>query len=136
MSIAEIATLTGVCSKTVGNCISDMIDLGLIECSQIKRRNKETGRLEVSIGIRRFTDKFWRALGLYDLYKKSVDWAKKEARRKLLMPFKSVSCKAKQAVSTAKQIVNKVLGSLDNPESKRIKFGCQLILDMLRSKKE
>lgn len=136
MSIAEMATLAGICPKTVNRCIRDMVDLGLVECAQIKRRNKQTGLLEVSIGIRRFTKKFWQALGLWDLYQESVKWAKEQARRKLLMPFKEVSCKAKQTAKKAGNVIKRALGRLADPDANKVRVNCQKILDMLRSRKE
>ena len=136
MSIAEMAHMAGICAKTASRCLADMQDLGLIECTQIKRRNKETGLLEVSIGIRRFTKKFWQALGLWDLYQQSVKWAKERAQRKLVMPFKSVSCKAKQAAKKAGGVVKAALGKMVDPDANRVRMNCQKILDMLRNKKE
>lgn len=109
-----------------------MVDLGLVECAQIKRRNRETGLLEVSIGIRRFTKKFWQALGLWELYQESVKWAKERARRKLLMPFKQVSCKAKQAASKAGKVIKSALDTLKNKQDERLRANCQRILNMLR----
>lgn len=131
-----MANLAGICTKTASRCVSDMVDLGLIECSQIKRRNKETGLLEVSIGIRRFTKKFWQALGLWDLYQENVKWAKEHAKRKLVMPFKSISCKAKQAAKKAGSVVKHALCKLADPDADRVRVNCQKILDMLRSKNE
>lgn len=136
LCLAEIASLTGKCTKTVSRSISDMVDLGLITTEQIKRRNPITGLLEVSIGIRRFTPKFWQVLGLLDLYKKSVEWAKKHARRKLLMPFKVVPCKVKQAANSAASIVKTAMGNLAHEQAEKVKANCAKIRAMLARKRE
>lgn len=133
MCIAEIATMAKICKKTVSRCIADMVDLDLIETTQIKRKNPKTGEVEVSIGIRRFTKKFWKALGLWDLFKQGCQWAKEHGRRRLVMPFKSVSLKVKSSFNKAGKVVQAVLGELSE-EQKRVKYNCNLILDMLRKK--
>lgn len=133
MSIAEFATLAQICPKTVSRCIGDMKDLGLIECIQIKRKNPKTGQFEVSIGIRRFTKKFWKALGLWDFFQKSCTWAKEHGKRKLVMPFKGVSLKVKNTCTAAKDTVKSVLAGISE-EAQRVKYNCDKIREMLRNK--
>lgn len=132
LTIAEIATLAQICPKTVSRCIADMVDLGLIECTQIKRKNPRTGQFEVSIGIRKFTEKFWKAIALWDLFVKSCQWAKEHGRRRLIMPFKGISLKIKNTVKTAGNIAKSVLETMTD---ERIKNNCDSILTMLRQKK-
>lgn len=136
MSIAEISTLAGISTKTASRCMGDMEDLGLIERAQIKRRNPQTGLLEVSIGIRRFTKKFWQALGLFDIYQRSVLWAKKEARRRLLMPFKAISTKAKSYGSAAGQVVKAVISRLANPDAERRRSRQQILLNVFQRQRK
>lgn len=112
MTIPEIATLAKICPKTVTRCLADLMDLELIECKQIKRRNPKTGIIEVSIGIRRFTEKFWKALGLWDLFKKSCQWAKENGNRRLIMGFKSVSIKIKNTFHDSTSVVKSILSKM------------------------
>lgn len=134
LSIPEIATLAQVCPKTVSRCIADLVDLGLLKSKQIKRKNYRTGEIEVSIGIRHFTEKFWKALGLLDDYKKAVAWAKENAKRFFVMPFKGVREKIKSTVMAAKNIVGQVMENL-NSDQRRVSEKSNWILNMLRQKK-
>ncbi len=134
MTLTEIATLASVCPKTVSRCIKDLVDLGLMECEQIKRKNPKTGQIEVSIGIRRFTDKFWAALGLTGAYQRAKEWAEKHGKRRFILPFKGVHQKIKNTVVAAKNIVNQVIENL-NPDQLRVKQNCDRILEMLRQRK-
>lgn len=127
LTIAEIATLAQICPKTVSRCIADLVDLGLIECTQIKRKNPRTGLFEVSIGIRKFTEKFWKAIELWDLFVKSCQWAKEHGRRRLIMPFKVVSLKINNTVKHASTLVGDVLNNLSEGAI-RTKFWCNKIL--------
>lgn len=140
LTIAEIADLAKLSIKTVSRCISDLVDLGIVEREQIKKKNKVTGLLDVSIGIRRFTAKFWDALGLTDRFEEGCQWARANARRKLYMPFKSISMKLKKVCSSAGDVAKSVLNGLsakvqENDKSQSIKAHCEEILAMLRSKK-
>lgn len=117
LTISEIATLAKICPKTVSRCLADLVDLGLIECYQIKRKNPKTGQLEVSMGIRRFTEKFWKAIGLWDFYQKSCRWAEKNGKRRIDIPFKKISLKVKESFSSAGSLVKNVLGNLLNYSS-------------------
>lgn len=112
MTLAEIATLAQICPKTVTRCIADLVDLGLIECTQIKRKNPKTGMLEVSIGIRKFTKKFWKAIGLWDFFKKSCAWAKEHGKHRIVIPFKKISLKFKESFSSSSILVKDVFGNL------------------------
>lgn len=134
ISIPEIAQYIGVCTKTVARCLADLVDLGLIECSQIKRKNPLTGQFEVSIGIRRFTDKFWEAIGQLEKYKQAEKWALRNGRRKFLCPFKQISLQIKQTAQSAKNLVKETLGNL-SAEAMKVKENCQSILTMLRQQK-
>lgn len=134
LSLAEIACMAGVCSKTVSRCFDDLINLGFLESSQIKRRNPKTGKFEVSVGLRHFTEKFWAALGLLADYKKAVKWAKENAKRRLIVPFKTVSKKIKSAGVSTKYILKPVLAALDS-DHMRVKQQCSKILAMLRPRK-
>ena len=117
LTISEIATLAKICRKTVSRCLADLVDLGLIECYQIKRKNPKTGHLEVSIGIRRFTEKFWKAIGLWDFYQKSCRWAEKNGKRQVIIPFKKISLKVKETYASTGNLVKNILGNLLNSKS-------------------
>lgn len=134
LSIPEIAKYLGICARTVSRCLSDLVDLGLIECRQIKRRNPVTGVFEVSIGIRRFTNKFWEAIGQLEKYKQAEEWAMRNGRRKLLFPFKQISLRIKQTAQSAKDLVKDTMGNL-SAEAIRVQRNCQSILAMLRQNK-
>lgn len=109
MTIAELARLAGMTAITAARCMADLVDLELVESRQVKRKNQETGQLEVSVGLRCFTPKFWEALGLLEKFKAAVEWAKKNARRKFILPFKGISLKAKEAAEHVGTVANKVL---------------------------
>lgn len=130
MTIAEIATLAQICPKTVSRCIADLVDLGLIEGKQIKRKNPKTGQFEVSIAIRRFTKKFWMALGLWDLFIKSCQWAKEHGRRKLVIPFKAIHLKIKNTVKNTSEIVENVLDNISEGAI-RAKYWCNKIREKI-----
>lgn len=140
LTVAEIAYMARLSVKTVGRCIADLVDLGLVECEQIKKKNKVTGLLDVSIGIRRFTAKFWSTLGLADKFEEGCQWAKANARRKLFMPFKSISMKLKKTYSSAGNIAKSMLKGLsakvqENDKSQSVRAHCEEILARIRSHK-
>lgn len=112
LSIPEIAKYLGICAKTVARCLADLVDLGLIECHQIKRKNPTTGQFEVSIGIRRFTDKFWEAIGQLEKYRQAEKWALEHGRRKFLCPYKAISLKVKDTFKQAGLVVKNVLNTI------------------------
>ena len=134
MCVAEIANIAKICRKTVSRCIADMVDLGLIETTQIKRKNPKTGQVEVSIGIRRFTKKFWKALGLWEFFKQGCQWAKKHGRRQLVIPFKSVSLKVKKTFEKAGDLVQSVLSELSEGQIRAVN-NCNRIIAMLKGRK-
>lgn len=133
LSIPEMAKYLEICTKTVSRCLADLADLGLIECHQIKRKNPLTGQFEVSIGIRRFTDKFWEAIGQLEKYRQAEKWALENGRRKFRCPFKGISLKAKETIQQANKLIGNVLGNL-SAEAMRVQQNCQSILTMLRKK--
>ena len=134
LSIPEIAKYLGICTKTVARCLADLVDLGLIECRQIKRKNPLTGQFEVSIGIRRFTDDFWKAIGQLEKYRQAEKWALEHGRRKFLCPFKAISLKVKDTFKQAGELVGDVLGSLSEG-AMRAQFWCDKIRKNLKQKK-
>ena len=126
LSIPEMAKYLGLCAKTVARCLADLADLGLIECTQIKRKNPSTGQFEVSIGIRRFTDKFWKAIGQLEKYRQAEKWALENGRRKFTCPFKAVSLKVKETFQQAGEMVGDVLKTLSEG-AMRAQFWCNKI---------
>ena len=138
LTIAEIAYITKLSAKTVSRCIADLIDLGLVNSKQIKKRNPTTGLLEVSIGLRSFTQKFWSVLGLTDKFESACQWAKENAKRRLMMPFKSISMKLKKTYSSAGNIAKSLVAGLsakaqEYAKAKSIQEHCANILTMLHS---
>ena len=126
LSIPEMAKYLEICTKTVARCLADLADLGLIECHQIKRKNPLTGQFEVSIGIRRFTDKFWEAIGQLEKYRQAEKWALEHGRRKFTCPFKAVSLKMKESFKQAGEMVGDVLKTLSEG-AMRAQFWCNKI---------
>lgn len=134
MSIPEIARLAGMTVITVARCMADLVDLGLLESGQIKRKSLKTGQLEVSVGLRNFTDKFWSAMGLLEKFKAGVEWAKKNGRRKLDLPFKGISQKVKETFAKAGDVIGAVFKNLD-VKSLQVKANCAEIQKLFRQRK-
>lgn len=135
LSIPEIAKYLDICARTVARCLANLVDLGLIECKQIKRKNPVTGQFEVSIGIRRFTDKFWKAIGQLEKYRQAEKWALEHGRRKFLCPFKTISIKMKNTVKQAGAIAKDVLNNLSEG-AMRTQFWCNKIITMIHKNKK
>lgn len=133
LTLAEIACLAGISVRTVSRCIQDLLDLGLICTKQIKRKNPQTGQFEVSYGIRYFTKKFWKVLGLNREYDKSCQWAKANGHRRLILPFKGVSLKVKETFSKAGDLVKSALGNLSEG-ALRAQYWCDKIRKKINSK--
>lgn len=112
ISIPEMAARAGIVTRTVSRCLADLVDLGLIECKQIKRKNPITGQLEVSVGIRRFTNKFWKMVNLAKLFDDSIKWAKENGKRRLIVPFKKISLKLKKTYQGVDQLVKSFMKDL------------------------
>ena len=134
LSIPEMAKYLEICTKTVARCLADLADLGLIECHQIKRKNPLTGQFEVSIGIRRFTDKFWEAIGQLEKYRQAEKWALEHGRRKFTCPFKAISLKIKETFQQAGEMVGDVLKTLSEG-AMRAQFWCDKIKQDITRKK-
>lgn len=134
MSIPEMARLAGMTVITVARCIADLVDLDLLESGQIKRKSLKTGQLEVSVGLRNFTDKFWEAMGLLEKFKAGVEWAKKNGRRKLELPFKGISQKVKETFSKAGDLLGSVFKSLD-VKALQVNANCAEIQKLFRQRK-
>lgn len=126
ISIPEIAKYLGICTRTVSRCLADLVDLGLIECKQIKRKNPITMQFEVSIGLRRFTDKFWKAIGQLEKYRQATKWAVENGKRRFTCPFKVVSLKTKKIFYQAKEVVEDTVNNLSEG-AKRAQFWCDKI---------
>lgn len=90
-TLKELAEEAGISYAQAKRCLALLKEFDFITSKQIKRKNKITGQLEVSPALRCLTRKFWQKIGLWDLYKASVAWAKKHATRALYMPFKAVT---------------------------------------------
>lgn len=111
-TVKEYAAQSGLSMANVKRCLSDLRALDYLAGSQIKRKNPVNGQLEVTPGLRQFTEKFWRDLGLWDLFQEQVAWAKQHATKKLLLPFRAVKAKMQDTVKEAGQVVKQVMGKL------------------------
>ena len=107
-TLQELAEEAGLSYAQAKRCLALLKELEFITSKQIKRKNKLTGQLEVSPALRCLTRKFWQKIGLWDLYKQSVAWAKKHVKRALYIPFKALTFIEKTA-KTAGNIVNDLL---------------------------
>lgn len=116
-TVNEYAAQTGLSIDNVKNCLVDLRALGYIAGNQIKRKNSISGGLEVTPGLRQFTEKFWRDLGLLELFKEQVAWAKEHATKKLLLPFRKVKAKLQDTAKSAGQVVKQVMGKLQKAAS-------------------
>lgn len=131
LTVVEFARLAQFSERTAARIIAYLVGNGWAESKQIKRKNPKTGLLEVSAGLRSFTPKFWKALGLYESFKAACKWAKQHAKRAFLLPFKAISLKTK---NTATSVVNLVKPALESLECMRIKENCAKILLKIRQK--
>lgn len=133
-TIAELADQAGISFSQAKRGMADLHKMGFWDGTQIKRKNAATGQLEVSPGLRVLTPKFWKALGLWDMFQKSVKWAKKHCRRKFQMPFRAVKVAAKQlkpVFTAAAAVVTSALGKISGEEAARVKNYCAAIRAML-----
>lgn len=132
LTVAEFARLARFSERTAARVIAYLVSMGWAKSRQIRRKNYKTGQIEVSTGLRRFTEKFWKDLGLWEMFKSSCEWAKINAKRAFLLPFKAIKLKTKKI---AESVANLVKPALESLESKRIKKECNKILTMLRQYK-
>lgn len=140
-TLKEIAEEAGISYAQAKRCLALLKQLGYITSKQIKRKNKVSGQLEVSPALRVLTLKFWQAVGLLDLYKASVAWAKKHVKRAFYMPFKAV----KMAENTIKKVgglagdVLKTMFQTAEKEKtegqKRAQYWCDKIRNSIRQNK-
>ena len=63
-TLQEIAEEAGISYPQAKRCLALLKQLGYISSKQIKRKNKISGQLEVSPGLRFLTRKFWQTVGL------------------------------------------------------------------------
>lgn len=140
-TLQQIAEEAGISYSQAKRCLALLKELDFITSKQIKRKNKLTGQLEVTPALRCLTRKFWQKIGLWDLYKQSVAWAKKHATRALYMPFKAV----KMAENTVKQIgglagdvLKNMLQTAEKEKTegqKRAIYWCNKIRDSIKQNK-
>lgn len=116
-TVREYAVQCGLTVDNVKNCLADLRALNYLAGKQIKRKNPVSGQLEVTPGLRQFTEKFWRDLGLWDLFQEQVAWAKKHATKKLLLPFRAVKAKLQDTAKSAGQVVKQVMDKLKKAAS-------------------
>lgn len=134
LTVVEMAHFAGFSERTAARVIDYLVKMGWVESKQIRRKNPKTGQIEVSWGIRRFTQKFWAALGLWRLFKESLAWAKEHGKRRLIVPFKAISVKVKSTVKHVSSLVKSVLGDMSD-DALRVKNNCDILLGMLRQRK-
>lgn len=129
-TVEELAEQAKISFSNAKRCLSDLKKMGYITSRQIKRKNRISGQIEVSPGLRFFTSKFWMELRLWDLFRQSMEWAKKHCKRKFLMPFKGIKTKVGNTMKQAGEIAGEVLKTL-SADSQRTKFWCNKIITML-----
>lgn len=130
----ELANLAGISFAQAKRALADLRQMEYLASSQIKRKNATTGQLEVSPGLRILTPKFWKALGLWEMFQKSIAWAKKHCKRKLQMPFRAIKIAAKQikpVFTAAAAVVQSALGKISGADAARVKSHCEKIRAML-----
>lgn len=106
-TLEELAAQAGIPFYTAKRCLAFLKQLDFIESKQIKHKNS-LGQLEVSPGLRALTPKFWKALGLWEFFQKSMEWAKKNCKRQFRMPFKTINI-IKDTFKKAGNIAGKVV---------------------------
>lgn len=116
-TVQEYAAQSGLSIPNVKRCLADLRDLDYLQGSQIKRKSPIDGQLEVTPGLRQFTEKFWKDLGLWDLFQEQVEWAKKHATKKLVLPFRAVKAKLQDTAKSAGQVVKQVMDKLKKAAS-------------------
>lgn len=140
-TLMEIAEEAGISYSQAKRCLALLKQLGYITSRQIKRKNKINGQLEVSPALRVLTLKFWQAVGLLDLYKASVAWAKKHVKRALYIPFKAVKM-ADNAIKKVGGLAGDVLKNMfqtaekeKTEGQKRALYWCDKIRNSVRQNK-
>lgn len=140
-TLQELADEAGISYSQAKRCLALLKELEFITSKQIKRKNKRTGQLEVSPALRCLTRKFWQKIGLWDLYKQSVAWAKKHIKRFIYIPFKAIKM-AEKAAKQASGFVGDILKSMQQTAEKeqtegqkRAKFWCNKIRENIRQNK-
>ena len=109
-TIEELAEQAEISFFQAKRCLADLRAGEYITSKQIKRKNKINGQVEVSPGLRFFTQKFWEELGLWELFQKSMAWAKKYCKRLFIMPFKAIqNLKPEKTFKQAGEVVGKIL---------------------------
>lgn len=147
MTVEDMARKAGLNTANIERMLADLKDMGYLASEQIKRKNKATGQLEVSPGLRFFTAKFWEDLGLKSLFEKSILWAKKHCKRYFTMPFKVVEL-AEKKVKQIGGFVGSLLKDMhlaaekekaENQElregKERAKYWCNKIRNSIRQKR-
>lgn len=133
LTVVEFSRLSGFSERTGARVIDYLVKMGWATSRQIKRKNPRTGQMEVSAGIRSFTRKFWEALRLWEMFKAASEWAKNNARRAFLLPFKAISVKARAVATKVGDLVKPFLARLD--DAARVKFHCNQIRKTIRQNK-
>ena len=140
-TLAEIAEEAGISYAQAKRCLAFLKQLGYITSKQIKRKNKINGQLEVSPALRCLTRKFWQAVGLWELFKTSIAWAKRHAKRALYMPFKAVKM-AENAIKQIGGLAGNVLKTMfqtaekeKTDGQKRAQYWCDKIRNSIKQNK-
>lgn len=126
-TLQELAESARISYSQAKRCLALLVQLGFITSKQIKRKNRISGKFEVSPAMRYLTQKFWQAVGLLDLFRQSVAWAKKHCKRIFLMPFKAVKL-AEKTAHQAGSVVGEVMRNLSEGAI-RAQYWCNKIRD-------
>lgn len=101
MPVSELARLAGLTYKTAHRCIRDLVELDLLVVEKQIKRKSLGGPLEVSVCVRKLTDRFWEMLGLLKKYRQAVAWAKQTAKYIFLYTFKRIKVKVREVATSS-----------------------------------
>lgn len=113
LTVPELALKSGLHQRNTEYCLHDLQSVGLLDVGKQQRAAGNGSPVIVVSGvIRTFTPKFWALLGLTDLFKQAVQYAKEKSKQALKLVIPSYRKAAKRASQKLKNLVSSVLGNL------------------------
>lgn len=107
MTVGSMSKLTNLSRPTVERCLHDLREMEVITTSKQVKRIGADG-LECGPVLRKFTKKFWQAIGLYSAFCRAVQYAVAHSKLRISWKFHKIVNKAKKIVSSALAGVAKV----------------------------
>lgn len=80
LTVRELAHRAGLGERNAKRCLQDLRDAGMLGKSPQIRRHDGMGGMLVAPKLRTFTERFWKTLGLWDLFRESVIYAMEHGR--------------------------------------------------------